>query len=251
MLKKVLKYIWLLLLVIPLNVKALSSTYQDNVAKITNTEVSDTKINIYFFRGEGCPHRAEEEQWLDNLKKQYQDEIDVYDFEVWHNETNANYLDKVKANFNFQVTGVPFTVIGDSYYLGFSDTNKSKIESKLNEYLDKDSTTNEVKIPILGNINMQNISIPLVAIILGFIDGFNPCAMWVLLFLINMLFKIENKHKRWLLGIAFLISSALIYFLSMLGINLVLSVVTISYLKIIIALFILGAGLFNLKKYFK
>jgi hypothetical protein len=91
----------------------------------------------------------------------------------------------------------------------------------------------------------------LVAIILGFIDGFNPCAMWVLLFLISMLFKMEDKHKRWILGFTFLITSALIYFLSMLGINLVLSVATISYLKIIIAIFILGAGLVNLRKYLK
>jgi glutaredoxin len=235
----------------PLNVLALSNNYQDKVSKITNTKTESGKINLYFFRGEGCPHCKEEEKWLETIKEKYKDSLNIYDFEVWQNKTNAKYLDQVKKEFNYTSQGVPFTVIGDSYFVGYSTTSASSMENKIDSYLNQTDTKNNVKIPILGNINMQKVSIPLVAIILGFIDGFNPCAMWVLLFLISMLFKMEDKHKRWILGFTFLITSALIYFLSMLGINLVLSVATISYLKIIIAIFILGAGLVNLRKYLK
>jgi hypothetical protein len=88
-----------------------------------------------------------------------------------------------------------------------------------------------------------------VAVILGFIDGFNPCAMWILLFLINLLFRVENKKKAWSLGIIFLLVSGLVYLLSMIGINLILSVATIKWMKVAIAIFILVAGLLNLKKY--
>ena len=98
---------------------------------------------------------------------------------------------------------------------------------------------------------MKKVSIPLVAVILGFIDGFNPCAMWILLFLINMLFGMKNKKKAWILGMTFLLVSGLVYFLSMLGINFVLSVATIKWIKIAIAIFILVAGILNLRKYFK
>ena len=51
----------------------------------------------------------------------------------------------------------------------------------------------ETVVPLLGRINMRRISIPLIAVVLGFIDGFNPCAMWILLFLINMLLGMKNK----------------------------------------------------------
>ncbi len=98
---------------------------------------------------------------------------------------------------------------------------------------------------------MKKISIPLVAIVLGFVDGFNPCAMWILLFLINMFLSQKNRKKSWILGLTFLLISAFIYFLSMLGINFILSVATISYLKIAIAIFIIVAGILNLKKYLR
>ena len=65
-----------------------------------------------------------------------------------------------------------------------------------------------------------------------------------------MLFGIKNKKKAWILGLTFLICSGLVYFLSMLGINFIIGVATIKWLKILIAIFILIAGLLNLKKYF-
>ncbi len=98
---------------------------------------------------------------------------------------------------------------------------------------------------------MKDASIPLVAIILGFIDGFNPCAMWILLFLINMLFRIENKRKAWFLGLLFLFVSGLVYFLSMIGINFVVGVVAVNWIKKLLAIFILVAGVLNLRKYIK
>ena len=93
------------------------------------------------------------------------------------------------------------------------------------------------------------VSLPITAVILGFIDGFNPCAMWILLFLINMLFKMKDKKKAWILGLTFLFISALVYFLSMLGINFVLGVATIIWIRTLIALFIFGAGIYNFTKY--
>lgn len=40
----------------------------------------------------------------------------------------------------------------------------------------------EIDLPIIGKINIKEVSLPIISIILGLIDGFNPCAMWVLLF---------------------------------------------------------------------
>ena len=61
---------------------------------------------------------------------------------------------------------------------------------------------------------------------MGLVDGFNPCAMWVLLFIINMLFGMKDKKKMFLLGYTFLFTSAVVYFLSMLGINIVLGFIS-------------------------
>jgi hypothetical protein len=66
-----------------------------------------------------------------------------------------------------------------------------------------------------------------------------------------MLFGMKSRKKSIILGVVFLTVSGLVYFLSMLGINLVLGVATIKWMKIAIAIFILVAGILNLKKYLK
>ena len=248
------KFLWLIifiLLLIPINSNAISKDYVDKIHDIVDKKVEDDKINIYFFRGEGCPHCAQEEKWLESIKEEYGDYINIYDYEVWHNDDNIKKLEKVKKELGSDATGIPFTIIGENYYVGFSDITSDKMENQIKLYLDLDGNKNEYKIPVLGKVNAKDVSIPLVAIVLGFIDGFNPCAMWILLFLINMLFRMENKKRSWILGFTFLLVSGLVYFLSMLGINLVLGVIAIKWIKILLAIFILVAGILNFSKYLK
>ena len=249
--KNLLYILTILILIIPINIYAISKNYEDKVSKITGTATDKEKINLYLFKGAECPHCAEEKEWLKTIEEDYKDYINIYEFEVWHNEENAKILNKVKEEMKSTSNSVPFTVVGKYYFVGFSKTTASNIENKIKEYAELSSNPNKVKIPILGTVNMKKVSIPLVAIILGFIDGFNPCAMWILLFLINMFLGQKDKKKSWILGLTFLFISAVIYFLSMLGINFVLSVATINWLKIAIAILILVAGILNLKKYLR
>lgn len=246
------KYILLLLLLIcllPIKAFAISDKYEDKIAQILEVKKEDNKINLYLFHGKECPHCEEERNWLDSIKEDY-DDLNIYDYEVWHNDHNKELMNQVKETLNINTTGIPLTIIGNDYYVGFSDTSKSIIQNKINEYLeieDKES----INIPILGKVNARNVSLPLVAVILGFIDGFNPCAMWILLFLISMLFDMKDRKRAWILGLTFLFISGIVYFLSMLGMNFVLGIATIKWMKILIALFILGAGIFNLINYIK
>jgi hypothetical protein len=49
-------------------------------------------------------------------------------------------------------------------------------------------------------------------IVLGAVDGFNPCAMWVLVFLIGLLVGMRDPVRMWSYGAAFLLTSAAVYF---------------------------------------
>lgn len=248
--KRIIYVLFVLLMLLPINIFALSNDYKDKVASITHTELEDNKINLYLFHGAECPHCEEERKWLKTIEEDYKDYLNIYYFEVWHNDDNKYLMSKIQKEFGIVKDGVPLTIVGDEYYLGYSLSIGSRIENKIKEYIELENNQEEVKIPVLGDINMKSVSIPLVAIILGFIDGFNPCAMWILLFLINMLFGIKDKKKSWVLGLTFLLVSALVYFLSMIGINFVLGITTIKWMKIAIAIFILITGILNLKKYF-
>ena len=193
--KKLLLVLLTIILLLPINSYAISKSYEDKVSQITGSKVEENKINLYLFHGQECPHCEEERKWLEKIEDKYKDYLNVYKYEVWHDKNNAKMMEAVATSFGKKTEGVPFTVIGDTVFFGFSDTISSRIENKIKEYSEIDSKKDEVKIPMLGKVNMKSVSIWLVAIILGFIDGFNPCAMWILLFLINMLFGMNTLAR--------------------------------------------------------
>lgn len=251
--KNQLKFLLLLLVLIPFNIFAISKDYKDVVYNITKEKVDKGKINLYFFRMDGCPHCAEEEKWLENIKDKYTDYLNIYDYEIKNSKTNREYYYNVKKVLNDDVTkSVPYTVIGETYFVGFSETVGEQIENKIKELIDENvKSSNDVKIPLLGKVNMKKVSIPLVATILGAVDGFNPCAMWILLLLINMCISIKDKKKMKVVGFTFVLSSGLVYFLSMLGIGVILDFTTVIYIRNIIAILAIILGIYNLYVYIK
>lgn len=73
----------------------------------------------------------------------------------------------------------------------------------------------QIEIPLIGTISLQHLSRPLVTVTLAAADGFNPCAIWVLVFLISLLLSVASRVRRWLLGNSFLLASAAVYYLIM------------------------------------
>ena len=102
-LRKILLVLILMLVVVPFNVKA-----------------DEKVINIYLFYGDGCPHCAAEEEFLDEYLKD-KDNVKLYKYEVWYDKTNQEYLQKVQKKLNDKQSGVPYTVIGDKVLLGYMD----------------------------------------------------------------------------------------------------------------------------------
>ncbi len=237
------------------------------------------KVTLYFFHGDGCPHCAEEQADLVNELEKRTD-IKVIKYEVWHDKENAELLDKVSATFG-ERGGVPFNVIGDTAVVGYNAVNRFEIERaleyyqknnkkyrdvvklikegkdvKINDQFSKqDDKTDEkttINIPIFGEFNIKNVSIIGAAALVGLVDGFNPCAMWVLLFLITALIGLGNKKRMILLGSVFLLTSGLVYFAIMFSwLNIIVSVSTSILFRTLIGLFAIAAGIYNLYNYIK
>lgn len=249
--KRIIKLILFLLLIIPTSTLALSKDYNDYVGKYYNIK-NDEKVNIYLFYSKICPHCQKEEKYFETLKEKYQDKINIYTYEVTENKTNNEIMKSLKKELKENSQGVPFTIIGSKTFLGYDESLNERIENTIESYLDENTKTdNTYTIPILGKIEAKNASIILIAIILGFIDGFNPCAMWILLLLINMCISIKDKKKMLIVCLTFIITSGIIYFLSMLGIGFILDLTTITYIRNIIAILAIVLGIYNLYTYIK
>lgn len=107
-------------------------------------------------------------------------------------------------------------------------------------------------VPILGEINSKTVSLPIFSIVLGVVDGFNPCAMWILVFLITMLFGMKDRRKMWILGITFIATSGLVYLLFMVSwLNLATFLTKISLIRLLISVFSIVFGMINIHKYIK
>lgn len=237
---------------IPLNTSALSKDYNDIVAEIVNEKINEDKINLYLFYSETCPHCHEEMEYIENeLIKEYKDKINVYTYEVTKNESNSKMMNATKNALDVAEPYVPFTVIGEEYIIGFSDSTKTSIENIIDNYLTDDEVEKIYNIPLIGEIKAKDASLSLIAIILGFIDGFNPCAMWILLLLINMTISIKDRKKMFTIGLTFILTGAFIYFLSMLGISFILDLTMITTIRNLIAIIAIGLGIYNLYTYIK
>lgn len=249
--KRIIKLILFLLLIIPTSTLALSKDYNDYVGKYYDIKNYD-KVNIYLFYSKICPHCQKEEKYFETLKEKYQDKINIYTYEVTENKTNNEIMKSLKKELKENNQGVPFTIIGSKTFLGYDESFNERIENTIDSYLNENTTTDNIyTIPILGKIEAKNASIILIAIILGFIDGFNPCAMWILLLLINMCISIKDKKKMLIVCLTFIITSGIIYFLSMLGIGFILDLTTIAYIRNIIAILAIVLGIYNLYTYIK
>lgn len=230
------------------------------------------KVNLYLFHSETCGHCQAEIKYLKELEQEY-DNLKVHLYEVDSHKDNAEKMIKVKEALKIDSPNVPFTVIGNYYYIGFSDGIADGIKELVDQYSEEKETNmvkpvlegkevpdvemlnGEIKtIKVLGKtVNPAKLSLPVLSIVLGTIDGFNPCAMWVLIFLITMLFNMKDRKKMWILGITFLVTSALVYLLFMfawLGITTQL-LTKISWFRTIIAAVALIGAFLNLKSFYQ
>ena len=99
------------------------------------------KITVYLFRGEGCPHCAEAEEWFKELAKdeEYSKYYELVDYEVWYDEKNGELMDKVAKELGTEANGVPFIVVGKKYFSGYSSEMSEDIKKAIKEaYEDKD-----------------------------------------------------------------------------------------------------------------
>ncbi|REG06114.1 hypothetical protein [Pelolinea submarina] len=273
-----------------------------NFSSIQAQTQDSADVNIYFFWGDGCPHCEEEKPFLDALVSEY-DQVGLVDYEVWYNRDNQEILKQFSQVLGFEPSGVPVTVIGDRYWIGFREDYKAEIESALQQTLDDPSATDIglslasaaqdaadtqasapqpaaepaatleasqstvlpepeigvdtqpqeqiVNLPLIGPVNLEKESLALSTAIIGFVDGFNPCSLWVLSVLLALTLHSGSRKKILVVGLTFLIVTTIIYSLFITGVFTLLSYIGyLKWIQIGVALIALTFGVVNFKDYF-
>ncbi len=227
----------------------------------TSAENQQTlKACIYFFYGQGCPHCARVEPYLETLEKIYPG-IKIHRFEIYNNRTNLQLLMKYFDAYNVSdyERGVPVVFLVNKYFVG----DKPILDHLLNAIKENNVSAcptlekrTEIKKAVTGpasTVEQRFGTVPMLTIIgAALVDSINPCAIAVLLILLSALLVTGERKRALKAGIAFTISIYIVYFLFGLGLFSALQVTGLSYwFYKFIGLLAIIIGILNIKDFFK
>jgi glutaredoxin len=109
----------------------------------------------------------------------------------------------------------------------------------------------EIDVPLFGRLSASRIGMPAFTLLIGFVDGFNPCAMWVLLFLLSVLVNLRVRWKIFAVAGTFVVVSGLAYFAFMAAwLNVLLFVGYLRWVQVLLALLAIFVGAVHVKDFF-
>lgn len=205
-------------------------------------------VVIEVFERDDCGHCQDFFAFIEDLKE-VRDDFEVVNYDVYTTEGKA-YFNEATEELTL-VKGTPIIYVNETIIQGFQTTETTgaviiaeidKAKEKgdvlsLKEYLAlpaeervvsvseavcDDNTTCTVEggpsyvvtLPFIGKtIDVGSYSLPAMSYILGLIDGFNPCAMWVLVMFVTALALSGSRRRMWEMVGLFLIAEAVMYYL--------------------------------------
>jgi len=255
----------------------LSLMFPDRILKNrvpSETYHSVQGADIVAFVRDGCPHCAAFEAFA------AEKEWDVQYHEITEIDSSSLFK-KVQDRAVVLNQGVPTIIINNQIVQGYEDDELTgtKLENMVNkcrgspegcasfddfvasdkkvevqnagstcvEDCEADLSKYIFNFPVIGEVDLTLMSLPALSILLGFLDGFNPCAMWVLITLLTLLINTHDMKKVWIIGGTFLFVSGAVYYLFIAAwLNVFLLIGFNAWVQKVIGLVALGGGGFYL-----
>jgi glutaredoxin len=270
-----------LAVVVLLSVAALGAAAQDLPERYSPPPGS---ADVLFFGTATCPHCADARRFIKRVVPAIHG-ARLRSFELDGDTRREAAFIALSRHFKNEPPAVPLIVIGDEAFVGYQDdaTTGAAIERQIRACIatpcsdvagpllaqagliatgtqdvavpegnrvTRPGLPKAISIPGLGSIETETLSLPLLTIVLAAVDGFNPCAMWVLVFLIGLLVGLNDRLKMWSYGAAFLLTSGVVYFLFMAAwLNLFLFLGSLVWIRAGVGVFALGAGAYYLREF--
>ncbi|PLX82908.1 MAG: hypothetical protein C0616_00990 [Desulfuromonas sp.] len=241
---------------------------------LTQPAVATEPVPVHFFTAPNCPHCAEARPVLENLVEQ-QPAVVLHEYDIWNDPDSFTLLRKLVDTHGKHPLSTPAIFIGDRMWLGFNASMKRPIENVLASCIatgcsdplqrlnnpparakepippSVPAEAETITLPLLGEVKLEHASLPLMTVTLGLLDSINPCAFFVLLFLLGLLVHAHSRGRMLLIGGVFVLFSGIIYFLFMAAwLNLFLVVGRIALITTVAALIALIAAVINIKDFF-
>ena len=231
----------------------------DSIVWTSGQSAGENHVHLYFFWSQKCPHCLRAVPFVDSLSRDYSWLV-VHSAEISQNRQNLERYVEMATTLGQEPSSVPaFLVCGrmltgydtprgvGQEILGLALACRQSPEAAL-------STTAEGRqflLPFLGTIDPQSNSLLVFTLIIAGMDSFNPCAFFVLLFLLSLMVHARSRARMLLIGTTFVCISALVYFMFMAAwLNLFMMIGAMPVITSIAGVIAITIGLLNAKDYF-
>lgn len=221
-------------------------------------------IQLYFFWTETCPHCQEARPAVSALAAE-RPWLDVQSFNVTHSLNDQLWFLVVAAAAKQKASSVPAFIACGRMLAGFGGPGTSRKD--LARFLDGchaevrgqlglpaappgPAAGTRLGLPGAGALGAESLSLPMLTVVLGGLDAFNPCAFFVLMFLLSLLVHTHSRGRMALIGGVFVVTSGLLYFAFMAAwLNLFLLLRGLTLITTVAGLVAVAIAALNIKDY--
>ncbi len=211
--------------------------------------VDENEAVVYYFWG-FCPICSKPEEHV-GLFDKYPVRVEVY--EVFQDPAGREVYDQFADELGIEIYGFPTVVFEGRYWLGFTESTQTEIVDAITAHLageDATAQTGLVRVPFFGEVDLLASPILLTTIIIATLDGFNPCSLFVLTFLLAIIVHSASRKRIVLVGLTFLAVTSAVYGFFMLGIlNIMIYAGGLFWIRNIVAAAVIILGLISIKDY--
>lgn len=186
------------------------------------------RVTLHFFWSNRCPHCLEARPFVKSLQARYP-WLEVVSYDLNDNPVSRTRFVDMADLLGQQATSVPTFMLCARMYVGWGGEQHGGpfLEQKLlacyasvygesapgsTQALAEQSATAPLEVPLFGELEAEDLSLPVLTLVLAGMDAFNPCAFFVLLFLLSMLVHTHSRRFMLLVGGVFVAISGLVYF---------------------------------------
>ncbi len=212
------------------------------------------EVELRVFWSETCPHCREARPVIDDLARTLP-WLRVLSHEISRDADNARLYQQLARLAGEEARYVPAFLFCGEMHVGFAAAETpALLRQRLEACHDGLITTappQQVTLPVVGVVAPDDLSLPLLTVLLGALDAFNPCAFFVLLFLLGLMTHARSRTRMMLVGGLFVATSGVVYFLFMAAwLNLFLLTSQMRAVTMVAGALALGMGALNVKDYF-
>ena len=168
---------------------------------------------VEIFVRPGCPHCAAAKDFLERLQRE-RPALRVVVLDVTRDSAALARLLRLTEAHGVSVPGVPAILVGGQLQIGFDsdETTGALIERWLDPPAGAPPEPPDAIATPVGRLSASGMGLPLFTVAVGLLDGFNPCAMWALLYVLALLVNLRSRRRMALIGGTFILVGGVLYF---------------------------------------